>query len=209
MPRNQDHVAHPSRTALLLIDVINDMDFPGSEGLVEAALPMAERIAALKRRARAAGIPAIYANDNFGRWRSDFRKVVEHCLRPHVPGHKVAELLKPEEEDLFVLKPKHSGFFSSTLDTLLEYLGTEKLILTGVAGNICVLFTANDAYMRDYQLFVPGDCLASNSPQENEWALRQMREVMKADTTESTRLDLERLQQAEEPEVPPRIFLAG
>jgi nicotinamidase-related amidase len=66
--------------ALLLIDVINDLEFEGSEALVPQVLPMARRIAELKRRAREAGIPVIYVNDNFGRWKSDFRRVVEHCL---------------------------------------------------------------------------------------------------------------------------------
>ena len=83
---------------------------------------MAERIAALKRRAKAAGIPAIYVNDNFGRWQSDFNAQVEHCLNDGVRGQPLAELLRPDEDDYFVLKPKHSGFFSTTLDILLDYL---------------------------------------------------------------------------------------
>ena len=74
------------RIALLLIDVINDMDFEGSEALVRLAEPMARRLQALKRRARAAGMPTIYINDNFGKWRSDFRTLVEHCVNDPVPG---------------------------------------------------------------------------------------------------------------------------
>ncbi len=113
---------------------------------------MARRIAALKRRAKAAGIPAIYVNDNFGRWQSDFTKVVQHCLDDGVRGEEMARILHPEEDDYFVLKPKHSAFYATTLDTLLQYLGAKRLILTGVAGNICILFSANDAYMRDFDL---------------------------------------------------------
>jgi nicotinamidase-related amidase len=96
--------------------------------------------------------------------------------------------LKPEERDYFVLKPKHSGFFSTTLDTLLDYLGAKTLVLTGIAGNICVLFTANDAYMRDFHLVVPSDCVISNSPGENHHALDQMQKVLKADTRPSTKV---------------------
>lgn len=179
--------------ALLLIDVINDLDFPGSEALRDRALPMARRIKELKRRAREVGIPAIYVNDNFGRWQSNFHSQIEHCLRDDVPGRPLVELLAPDEEDYFVLKPKHSGFFSTTLDTLLDYLEVESLILTGMAGNICVLFTANDAYMRDFSLFVPGDCVASNTEQEDRYALEQMARVLKADTRPSDELDLGRL----------------
>jgi nicotinamidase-related amidase len=103
----------------------------------------------------------------------------------------MAELLRPDEDDYFVLKPKHSGFFSTTLDILLDYLQVNTVILTGVAGNICILFTANDAYMRDYRLYVPADCVASNDPDDNEHALKQMEIVLKADITPSTELDLE------------------
>ncbi|MBI2809727.1 MAG: cysteine hydrolase, partial [Candidatus Melainabacteria bacterium] len=71
---------------------------------------------------------------------------------------------------------------------MLEFLGCKKLILTGFAGNICVLFSANDAYMRDYSLSVPKDCIASNSKAENDFALRQMETVLKADISPSVKL---------------------
>ena len=74
----------------------------------------------------------------------------------------------------------------------LRYLGSKKLILTGIAGNFCVLFTANDAYMRDYDLIIPSDCTVSNTPEENRQALGLMRKFLKADTRTSTRLQLPR-----------------
>ena len=181
------------RTALLLVDVINDMDFEGSEALVALAEPMARRLQALKRRARAARMPTIYINDNFGKWRSDFRMLVEHCVNEPVPGREVARLLKPDEEDYFVLKPKQSAFYGTTLDTLLRDLGTTTVILTGIAGDNCVLFSANDAYMRDLKLFIPSDCVASNSEEENRSALKLMQKVVKADIRPSSELDLEGL----------------
>ena len=181
------------RTALLLVDVINDMAFEGSESLVRQAEPMARRLHALKRRARAAGLPTIYINDNFGKWRSDFRSLVQNCIDDPVPGRDVARLLKPEDEDYFVLKPKNSAFFGTTLDTLLKNLGTRTVILTGIAGDNCVLFSAHDAYLRDYQLFIPCDCAASNTREDNDAALRLMSRVMKADITPSTELDLANL----------------
>src|SRR5207248_3332921 len=125
----------------------------------------------LKRRAKAAGIPAIYVNDNFGRWRSNFNNQVEHCLHDGVLGQPIAELLKPDDDDYFVLKPKHSGFYCTVLDILLDYLQVRTVILAGIAANICVLFTANDVYLRDLQLFVPSDCVASNTKPENDAAL--------------------------------------
>ncbi len=197
--RNEDlhgNVPDKAEVALLLIDVINDLEFEGGDELLKHALPMAEKIAALKRRAKRAEIPVIYVNDNFGKWQSDFQKILKHCLEDDVRGQRVVELLKPDEDDYFVLKPKHSGFFSTTLDTLLEYLRAKTLILTGMAANICVLFTANDAYMRDFGLVIPRDCVASNIAEENEHALKLMEQVLKADTTPSEELDLEELKRA-------------
>lgn len=182
-----------SKVALLLIDVINDMAFEGSESLVRFAEPMAHRLRVLKRRATAAGIPAIYINDNFGKWRSDFRSLVEHCLHDDVPGREVARLLQPDEHDYFVLKPKQSAFYGTTLDTLLRSLGTKTVIITGIAGDNCVLFSANDAYMRDFELHIPSDCVASETTEQNDYALALMARVCKADTTPSTELDLDAL----------------
>jgi nicotinamidase-related amidase len=183
-----DCEADRSGAALLLIDVINDCDFPESDELMRFAIPMAKRIAALAKRARAAKIPVIYINDNFGRWRSDFKAIVKHCASEHSAGRQIVELLHPEERDYFVLKPKHSGFFSTTLDVLLAQLGVKTVIITGMAANICVLFTANDAYMRDLDVFVPSDCVASNTKELNDYALDQMRTVVKANIESSDKL---------------------
>jgi nicotinamidase-related amidase len=194
--KNRDlHGSTPDKAeaALLLIDVINDLDFPEADELLKHALPMAEALRSFKARARVAGIPAIYVNDNFGRWRSDFRSLVEHSLRPEGKGREVVELLKPDEDDYFVLKPKHSGFFSTALDILLTYLEVRTVIITGIATNICVLFTANDAYMRDYLLCVPRDCVAANTSELNDRALDQITDVLKADTTSSTQLALDEI----------------
>jgi nicotinamidase-related amidase len=175
-------------TALLLIDVINDLAFDGAEAIVAQAESMAAPLKRLKRRATAAGVPAIYINDNFGQWRSDFRRTVAHCTARSSPGHLVSRRLRPTARDYFVLKPKHSGFFGTTLDTLLEALRIRRVILTGIAGNICVLFTANDAYMREYSIFAPADCIVSNTAADNDHALRQIKTVLKGNVAESTRL---------------------
>ena len=193
--KNEDlHGNAPDKatTVLLLIDVINDLEFDGGDALLAQALPMANRLAALKRRLRGAGVPAIYVNDNFGRWRSDFRALLAHCTRDGVRGKPVADRLAPDPEDYFVLKPKHSGFFSTTLETLLDYLKARTLIVTGLTADNCVLFTASDAYLRDFHLVVPPDCVASIEPAHTREALEHMRRVLKAELTPSTALDLSR-----------------
>ena len=194
--KNEDlhgNVPDKSNVALLLIDVINDLEFESGAELLRHALPIAERLAELKRRAKKAGVPVIYVNDNFGKWQSDFNQILEHCLSEDVRGRPLAERLRPEEDDYFVLKPKHSGFFSTTLDILLDYLEAKTLVLTGLTGDICVLFTAHDAYMRDFNLVIPSDCVASNDPSENEYTLRKMATLMDADIRPSTELDFNEL----------------
>ncbi len=175
--------------ALLLIDVINDLDFPESDQLLRYVLPMAERIVHLKRQAKQHAIPVIYVNDNFGKWQSNLPNLVRHCLNGS-KGKPLVEMLQPDEDDYFIVKPRHSGFFGTSLDLLLEDLKVETLILTGLAGNICVFFTANDAYLRHYKLIVPRDCIASNTQEANDTALEQMQQILKADTSPSTELNL-------------------
>ena len=192
-PDLHGNVPDEAGSALLLIDVINDFEFDEGEQLLKLALPVGKKIASLKRRAKEKGIPAIYVNDNFGIWRSDLNKIVSHCTREGVRGKTFCELVLPDKEDYFVLKPKHSGFYCTSLDLVLEHLGATKLILTGIAGNNCVLFTANDACMRDFKLYVPADCVVSQSKEDNDYALRQMEKVLKADVREAELLDLSKM----------------
>ena len=189
---NQDlhgNVPDDSSVVLILIDLINDFEFDGADQMFKNTLAIAQPIARLKKNAKAAGIPVIYVNDNFGKWQSDFRKLVGHCLEDNVKGKPIAQLLRPDEQDYFVLKPKHSAFYSTSLDLLLRYLKADTVILTGIAGNICVLFTASDAYMRDFHLLVPRDCIASETEADNQYALAYMSKILKADTRPSTDID--------------------
>jgi nicotinamidase-related amidase len=196
--KNEDlhgNVPDSEDVVLLIIDMISDFEFKDSDKLFAFVPEVAKRIADLKQSARKAGVPVLYINDNFGKWQSDLSKLVEHCLKEPVRGRPVVEMLLPEEDDYFVLKPKHSGFFSTTLEVLLTYLKAKTLVLTGVAGNICILFTASDAYMRDYNLVVPPDCVASNTRELNNQALESLETILGAHLIASTELDWERLKQ--------------
>ncbi len=178
-----------TKPAVLLIDVINAFDFEGSEPLAASAKKAATSIATLTSKARSQGVPVIYANDNFGQWRSDFKTTLEACAAPDKLGHEVVAKLRPHESDYFVLKPKHSAFFGTPLDLVLRELGIDSLVLAGFATDLCVLFTAHDAYMRGYSLFVPEDCTAANSPEIKERALAHLREAVKCETGVSNSFD--------------------
>lgn len=189
------HEIQRSAVALLIVDVINDLEFPEGESLVQESLRMARQIADLRDRAEELGIPVIYVNDNFGRWRSDFQAQIQHCLKDDVRGKSLARLLEPGPQHYFVLKPRHSAFYSTSLEMLLRQLGVMTVIITGIAGNNCILFTAYDAYLRELKLIVPSDCVVSNTIEDNNQALHLMEQVLKADINDSTRLTSECLRQ--------------
>ena len=192
-----------SPVALLLIDVINPMDFEGASTLLPCAISAAPHIGRLKRRAREADVAVVYVNDNFDCWHLGFRELLDKFRAANVPGLPIIRLLEPESEsDYYILKPRHSGFFHTALEVLLMRLETRAVILTGFATDICVLFTANDAYMRGFEILVPTDCVASEREADNERALRHMARVLKAEVAPSDELDLERLTRACRGQVP-------
>lgn len=197
-PRNNNDDLHGNapdrcRAALMIVDMINALEFPGNEELVRNSQRLARAVASLKQRCRQAGIPAIYVNDNQGRWRSNFAAVIRHCDRPGVPGREMVRALLPADDDYLILKPKHSAFYATPLDPLLQYIGVESLILTGVSSNSCILLTASDAYVRDYRLFIPEDCVAGLSADQHCKSLDMMHANFRATLTPSTDLDLEEI----------------
>lgn len=181
---------HTSRAALLLIDVINHFEFPDGGQTLRSALAIAAKLAMLKKRAKAFGIPVIYVNDNFGQWHSDATKLIDYCLRPESRGRKFVEPLGPDKDDYFVLKPMHSAFYQTPLETLLRYLNVSSLILCGLATNSCIICTAHDAKMLDFQLFVPSDCCAARTVREHQQAIRHIEAMTGAKTGTSMRLRL-------------------
>lgn len=168
------------RSALLIIDFVNEFAFSGGKALARRALPAAKATASL-RDGLEKDTAVIYANDNFGKWRSDFREVVKRCGRPESAGWEVVQTIRPRTEDHFVLKPRHSAFYNTPLESLLGYLRVRKLILTGVAVDLCVLFTANDAHLREFELWIPADCIAGANRAVEADSLRYFSRSLHAD----------------------------
>ncbi|MBV8682265.1 MAG: cysteine hydrolase [Caulobacteraceae bacterium] len=176
--------------ALLIVDMINDLAFPGAEDLVAQIEGVADVILKLREAADRQGVPVVYVNDNFGQWHSERSRLVEHCRRKKGPGARLAEKLAPRDDDYFVIKPQVSGFYATNLPVLLPKLGASRVILTGVAADICILFTAADAHMREYDLWIPADATAANSPQRKSWALEIMQQALSAETRPTVDLAL-------------------
>jgi len=178
---------------LLLVDVLNDVDFPGNSRLLKSINSLGKNISALKKRCKEAGIPVIYVNDNRGKWRSDYSAVLSHCLRPDSPGCPMVGQLIPEASDYIVLKPKHSAFYATPLDTLFSYLKAKTVILAGLITNACILSTASELYVRDLDVYVPSDCVAAPIKQAHRYGLEVMKISFDVDTTSSTKLNLRKI----------------
>lgn len=170
-------------TALIIIDMINKLDFEGSEDLLINTEPIIEPLLNLKQNAKKCGVPAIYVNDNFGLWREDLGSIIKECKKGI--GKDFVKKFIPKKDDFFIIKPKHSGFYETQLNTLLKQMEVKNLIITGIAGDICVIFTAFDAYMREYNLWVPKDCLASEVTEDNDNALKLINRSMFANIDSS------------------------
>ena len=167
---------------LLLVDFINPLAFPEADALAASAVKAAQATARLKQRLAGEGVQTIFANDNYGTWHSNFHETWRHCRSLKGASGRMALALKPQPRDLAILKPRHSAFFSTPLELLLGQLKTKRLILAGLATDMCVLFTAMDAFLRGYKLWVPGDCVAAETQAAGEQALAYMRRVLKAQT---------------------------
>jgi nicotinamidase-related amidase len=208
-PDLHGNVPDQCSVGLVLIDVINDMEFDDGEDLFRNALPAAKNLAQLRRRAKDAGVPVIYVNDNFGKWRSDFRQQLAHVLEDGVRGEPVAKLLSPDDDDYFVLKAKHSGFYHTQLDLLIQYLHMRTIVIAGFTTDICLLFTASDAYLRDLEIVIPPDCSAAVTPEQHQRALDHMQRVLHVKTIPSSEIDFTELLESSPSDEQPAATSAG
>ena len=170
--------------------MIADYEFDNGDKIFANALEAAQNIAKLKARTKAAMIPVIYVNDNYGVWQNDFDATLE-CAQRSERGKQLVELLRPDKDDYHVLKPQRSGFFATPLDVLLTSLDISNLIITGITADICVLFTAHDAYMRGYRINVPADCTAAVNRETCSTALDMLRRTADADIKRSADIELQ------------------
>jgi nicotinamidase-related amidase len=169
---------HADDTVVIFVDIINDFNFPGGDKLLHHTESILPNLVKLKEQAKENDIPIIYVNDHYGLWQADFNKIIEQCKNKY--SENIIEAIKPDDTDYFLIKPQHSAFFQTPLQSLLTELNRNRLIIAGIAGDICILFTAKDAYMYKMDLHIPRNCMASEDQETNDYALYLMRSVMKA-----------------------------
>ncbi|MFS0673827.1 isochorismatase family cysteine hydrolase [Ornithinibacillus sp. 179-J 7C1 HS] len=165
-------------TAILFIDLINDFKFDGGEKLLANTEEILPNIVKLRQLAEEHKLPIIYVNDHYRLWQSNPDTIIKYCMNE--ANEHIIQQLKPKPNDYFLIKPQHSAFFQTPLLSLLRDLGKKHLMIAGIAGDICVLFTTKDAYMYQFSMHIPKNCTASENKQGNDYALYLMNSVMKA-----------------------------
>lgn len=163
--------------ALLVIDMLKDFVAEDGALSIADAKKIISNIKNVIEVARANQIPIIYICDSHRRDDKEFEIWPVHCVEG-TNGAEVIEELRPEAGDYIIKKQRYSGFFETDLDLRLKELGVEEVILTGVATNICVHYTASDAVLRGYSVIILKDCIAAITPEEHEFGIRQMKEIL-------------------------------
>lgn len=177
-------------TALLILDMISEYRYQDGERIVRSARKAAPNIARLRERAHKARTPVIYVNDTAGKWESDQKAFIDRCMQPESRGRQIVQLLAPTPEDYFMFKPMHSAFFGTPLHTLLHRLKIGKLIATGITSHQCVLFTAMDAHVREFEVIVASDCIAAAAAADTKHALYILSHALMAKVSSSRQLRL-------------------
>lgn len=170
-------------SVLLIIDMINDFGFTDGDTLAAEAEKVAGRIAEARAWFNRRSLPVVFVNDNFDRWNASFSELAAWAGREGSRGRAIVERLRPAPEDYFILKPKHSAFYETALPSLLQKLGARRLVITGIAGDSCVLSSAMDAHIRDFDVWVPADASASLTAERNDRAMQFMAESLGCDIT--------------------------
>ena len=165
---------------MLALDLITDFDFPDGTAVRRALSRRAPAIRALLGAARAHRIPVVYANDNLGAWRSDAMALIAHCTQPQRAGAALVKQLCPADRDEIILKPRHSAFYGTPLEALLDDRKIDTLLLVGMSAESCVWMTACDAHTRAFSLVIPADTMAGASRRALHATLTGLKDVLGA-----------------------------
>jgi nicotinamidase-related amidase len=175
-------------SALVVVDMINPYDFPDAGAVARHAPEAVANIARLLERSRSEGVPVIYVNDNYGDWNSSSEELLAEAMQGAHP--ELVEPLAPRTGEAFVIKARHSIFYSTPLEYLLATQGIGRVVLTGQVTEQCILYSALDAYVRNFRLAVVRDAVAHIDDELAEAALRMMERNMRADIERTASADL-------------------
>jgi len=170
----------PKEVGLLVVDMQNGFCHPDGArakafGVDAIAMPRAiiPNVIDMMRMCRSAGVRItltrqVHYPDDQARKR---RRIPSHLDRRGVKlelcwrGTWDSELLdeikaEVRAEDDIVIKHRASAFYNTPLEAELRIKGIQVLIVTGTTTSFCIDSTIRDAYMRDYDVLVPAECVS-------------------------------------------------
>jgi nicotinamidase-related amidase len=176
------------RTALLVVDMLNTYEHDDADALARSVRAAVPQIRGLIDRARAADVPVVYVNDNYGDWNSSSEELAQRALAGCHPD--LVEPVLPRSDDAFVIKARHSVFYSTPLEYLLQTMDVGRIVLAGQATEQCILYSALDGYVRHFEVAVPSDGVAHVHAHLAEAAVEMMQRNMRAEVAPAEELRL-------------------
>ena len=169
--------------------MLNPYDHDEADRLAPRVADALPGIEVLRRRAAEAEIPVIYVNDNYGDWNSSAEELAEKALAGLHP--ELVRPVLPPDKHSFVIKARHSIFFGTPLEYLLDQMGVDRLVLCGQVTEQCIFYSALDAHVRHFRLAIPDDGVAAIHDHLAEAALEMMRRNLSAELCSASECTLE------------------
>jgi nicotinamidase-related amidase len=182
--RRARHQKGCGSTALIVVDTLNPYDHPEAERLASRVAKALPGLQTLLERADREKTPVVYVNDNYGDWNSSARELTERALQGAHP--ELVEPVLPAAGHSFVIKARHSIFYGTPLEYLLDQMSVDRLLLTGQVTEQCILYSALDAHVRHFELAIPTDAVAAIYDHLAEAALEMMERNLGAELCTSS-----------------------
>jgi nicotinamidase-related amidase len=183
-----EHPQRGDRTCLLVIDMLNTYEHDDADRLAQSVRQTVPHIVHLIERAREQDTPVVYVNDNHGDWRTHAEELAQRALGGRHPD--LVDPLLPAADDPFVLKTRHSIFYATALEYLLESMGIGRIVLTGQVTEQCILYSAVDGYVGHFDVSVPRDGVAHIYEHLADAALEMMQRNMHAEVAPAVEISL-------------------
>ena len=173
-------------TALIVVDMLNTYEHEDAERLASNVKPTVAPISGLVSRARDDDVPVVYVQDNYGDWNTSAEKLARRAMEGRHP--ELVEPILPPDDAAFIIKARHSAFYQTLLEYLLDRDGAGRIVLAGQVTEQCILYSALDAYVRHFEVAVPRDAVAHIHESLGDAALEMMERNMGAEVAGSDQL---------------------
>ena len=165
---------------VLVVDMLKGFLEPGYNLYHAESREIIPNVHRLVSQELEAGADILFVSDHHDPDDLEFQVFPVHCVMGTDETEVVPELSEFLTGSNMIPKKRYSGFFNTDLADRLVQLAPEKLVICGVATNVCVLHTTSDARNRDYPVEVYSDCVSGPDTEAHRWALSHLQRVLGA-----------------------------